>query len=278
MSHRDYTIKKRNTHILQSNDLNHILNSQQLTDYKSLTTKQCVKSINKKFDPLKPSTLQNTIYNIIPKTNNAIVDNASLNTSYKFTGTINYFQIFDQYNRMISPISATNGYIIPYSESYSEIRGMPREPFNQVSISDKTLTNFFGTSLTYSLEAGNEYIGFRFRDTNTNTLYNATISGENISISGEYLLYAEKQDNIISNSFTGYGTITNPIRFNVNIEYAEKRCPNFIIGKDTNERDNRKYDKNLKMFHSDKRKNTARQTYWKNKKNGKNKPFCLCVT
>ena len=92
MSHRDYTIKKRNTHILQSKDLNHILNSQQLTDYKSLTTKQCVKSINKKFDPLKPSTLQTTIYNVIPKTNNVIVDNASLNTSYKFTGTINYFQ------------------------------------------------------------------------------------------------------------------------------------------------------------------------------------------
>lgn len=67
MSQRDYIERKRNIQILhKKQDLNHVLNSQQLTDFKSLILSDCIVSSNVEFNPLITSTQQNTIDTNVP--------------------------------------------------------------------------------------------------------------------------------------------------------------------------------------------------------------------
>lgn len=67
MSQKDYIERKRNIQILhKKQDLNHVLNSQQLTDFKSLILSDCIVSSNVEFDPLITSTQQNTIDTNVP--------------------------------------------------------------------------------------------------------------------------------------------------------------------------------------------------------------------
>lgn len=67
MSQRDYIQRKRNIQILnKKEDLNHVLNSQQLTDFKSLILSNCIVSSNVEFNPLLSSTQQNVIDTNIP--------------------------------------------------------------------------------------------------------------------------------------------------------------------------------------------------------------------
>ena len=66
MSQKDYINKKKITQILtEKNKLNSILESQQLTDYKSLILSNTILSNTEEFDPLNTSLQQNTIYNTV---------------------------------------------------------------------------------------------------------------------------------------------------------------------------------------------------------------------
>ena len=66
MSQKDYINKKKITQILsEKNKLGSILESQQLTDYKSLILSNTILSETEEFDPLNTSLQQNTIYNAV---------------------------------------------------------------------------------------------------------------------------------------------------------------------------------------------------------------------
>ena len=66
MSQKDYIHKKKITQILtEKNKLGSILESQQLTNYKSLILSNTILSQTEDFNPLNTSLQQNTIYNTI---------------------------------------------------------------------------------------------------------------------------------------------------------------------------------------------------------------------
>ena len=145
-------------------------------------------------------------------------NDVSLNTSYLSTGVIDYFQIYDLSNNMISPIHEDNGQIVPYASDYSEMRGLPREPLNQVGLDNYVETNMYGTALTTGLASDTEFISYRFKHSNTNALYNTTISGDSITLSGDsILMQVQRLDDIANNTYKSYGTVINPIKFFVDL-------------------------------------------------------------
>ena len=155
----------------------------------------------------------------VPGVTEALFDDVSLNTAYNFTGAVNYFQVKDQNNNIICPLNANgdNGQIVPYSADYSEMRGLPREPFDQVNADNQS--DCYGTALTIGLSNETEFIAYRFKHSNTQALYNTTISGDSTELvlgNDDRLMQIERQD-FSHGNFKQYGTPLNPVTFFVNL-------------------------------------------------------------
>ena len=76
----------------------------------------------------------------------------------------------------------------------------------------------YGTALTTGLASDTEFISYRFKHSNTNALYNTTISGDSITLSGDsILMQVQRLDDIANNTYKSYGTVINPIKFFVDL-------------------------------------------------------------